>query len=746
MSGVFGILKKALGPVKPALRRRLGDDFPLWSAWLRTRLQSVESRRPIWRGYRVQWPYPGFASCLPFEVVGPGQDQVLIRVEVSAVSPGTEMAFFNQLPNTDTEYPYHPGYSCAGVVEAVGPGVSHVKRGDRVVAPLPHASMGLARASDTFLMPESVSFLAASLYQMAVISHHGVWLSRLQAGERVAVFGRGIIGQFAGQIAKAWGAAEVASVARSQSFINPALERCGPVLKPDQALEFGADIVFEATGDPRALTQAIASCREGGKVVLLGSSRGVTPDFDFGLLADRSISLIGAHTITMRLNPHADHDLPIVVKDVLAMMAGCEIDAEPLVDAHFDPFESGRLYTHLADGSMRYMSPVFDWDKLGSERLVKTSLRRKPTGIGRVSRAPEAVTTTGPDELPGARGTRAIPGVRIALVGCGAMGAAHAADIKASGVAELRWAVDTNLKLAEALAKAHGAQATSSLEDALIDHDLDAVFLCTPHFLHARQAIQAAKAGKHLIVEKPLATTVADAEAMVCEAKRNGVLLSTWLGKRYQPEIAEAARYAHDKAFGQLHGALVTCYIDKPASYYKTGAWRGEWEAAGGGVLITNGTHFIDWLLFLAREPVVEVSAAYAKFGAAYETEDNIAAWLKFASGAIATVSMCSVVHGSTGPGGEMKLWSSDTTIELGRENRIYSLAALPGLAPGRWHPLGGESEKPGVRFLRQFANALREGEPLEITGDDGLRTQEVIEAAYESARTGHKVKLVMHG
>lgn len=357
------------------LRRVLGaePDEPIYPrlSWLKARVHGVMDRQPIFRGVRVEWDSPMHGWCVPFDIAGPGKDEVLVRTLVSAVSSGTELAVYSARPNTGATFPTYPGYSGVGEIVRVGRNVHGLRVGQVVAGQVAHASLAMLKARDTFLVPPQVPVEGAALTHIGIISLYGVRRAHLHGDERVAVFGRGIIGRLAGQIARSLGAGEIISVARSGKHVTLSLrEQVDQVLitsnsgQRDAARHLEADVTFEVTGDPAALHDAVLATRRGGRVVLLGSSRGITQGFDFGGLADRNVSLVGANIRTLMDAPGDRYHR--AGEEFLQMVADGAIDTKGLIDFEANPWEAGWFYRQLAEGLLSCVAPILRWDQLAA--------------------------------------------------------------------------------------------------------------------------------------------------------------------------------------------------------------------------------------------------------------------------------------------------------------------------------------------------------------------------------------------
>ncbi len=338
--------------------------------------------------------------------------------------------------------------------------------------------------------------------------------------------------------------------------------------------------------------------------------------------------------------------------------------------------------------------------------------------------------------------------LRIGLLGCGERGASYPQAIAKTGNARLTMVADLDGKLAEELGERLDLPWTTSLEEMLDGDRVDAVLVCTPHHVHAAQAIETARRGKHVMVEKPLATSMTDAVAAVEAARANDVSLSLVLQTRYLPHIQAARRLIGAGALGTLLGSSVVYQHDKLLGYWGGGYtgrsrsdWRARAETSGGGVLIHSAIHYLDWLSYLTGESIVEVSAKQATLDSPTEVEDTIVAWLRYGNGALGTLHASTCVRGSELQG-RMELWGTEGQVSLVPPHQFYSLRIVEGLQPGRWHELPS-SQSPAsdsTEYFRQFATGALSGEDTKSGGDDALRLQSIVEAFYESAKLGKPV------
>jgi UDP-N-acetyl-2-amino-2-deoxyglucuronate dehydrogenase len=331
--------------------------------------------------------------------------------------------------------------------------------------------------------------------------------------------------------------------------------------------------------------------------------------------------------------------------------------------------------------------------------------------------------------------------LRIGLIGCGERGAALGPLVGRTRSARLTMVMDTNPALAADLGDRLQIPWSVELDEVLSSEAVDAVIISTPHHLHAPQALRAAAAGKHIMIEKPLAASLKDAVAVVRAARDAGVQVSTILPYRYIPRVQKAKALVRAGAVGDLFGVSLVYQDDRFADYWRRGHkgrtlsdWRMRWETAGGGILITTVIHHLDWLRYVPGLEITEVSAKYATFDSPGEVEDSISMWVRYENGAHGTVTVGSSVRGTDIM--DFRLWGRDGHLSL---SEFYSLRLIDGKRPGQWHALPETKSvvHRDVEYVERFCDHVLAEQPLEITAEDGLAVQAIIDAAYRSSRTG---------
>jgi UDP-N-acetyl-2-amino-2-deoxyglucuronate dehydrogenase len=228
--------------------------------------------------------------------------------------------------------------------------------------------------------------------------------------------------------------------------------------------------------------------------------------------------------------------------------------------------------------------------------------------------------------------------IRIGLVGAGVIANLHANALGEIPEAQMTAVFDTDLSRAERLAHEHGAKGYASLEVFLADSRIDVVAICTPSGAHRDVAIAAAKAGKHVLVEKPIEVTVDRAEEIRAACRASGV----FLGGVFQTRFHSATRRLRDAvrscAFGRI--SLVSAEVKwyRSQDYYDSSGWRGSWALDGGGALMNQSIHVVDLLRWLFGFPTEIHAIAGLRTHERLEVEDTLVASLQFPDGVLGTI------------------------------------------------------------------------------------------------------------
>jgi len=340
------------------------------------------------------------------------------------------------------------------------------------------------------------------------------------------------------------------------------------------------------------------------------------------------------------------------------------------------------------------------------------------------------------------------------IIGCGMISNFHAKAIADIRGAKLVACFDTVPAAADRLARETGCRAYHDLKKMLADDAVDVVTIGTPSGAHLEPALAAARAGKHIIVEKPLEITLKRCDKIIEACDKAGVVLSAIFPSRFH-ESSQLIKKAVDKGrFGKLTigDAYVKWY--RTQQYYDSGAWRGTWKLDGGGALMNQAIHSVDLLAWLMG-PVTEITAHTATLAhQRIEVEDVAMATLRFANGALGVIEATTAaypgalkrieIHGTTG---SAVLEEEDiTTWDFGR--KTAQDAKLLERMRGKTETGGGAADPTAIGHhghtaqFKDVLKAVKAGTQPLIDGPEGRRSVEIILAVYKAAETGRAVPL----
>jgi predicted dehydrogenase len=340
------------------------------------------------------------------------------------------------------------------------------------------------------------------------------------------------------------------------------------------------------------------------------------------------------------------------------------------------------------------------------------------------------------------------------IIGCGMISNFHARAIGEIRGAKLVGGFDAEPAAADKLAANCGCKAYHHLKDMLADPEIDVVTVGTPSGAHLEPAVAAARAGKHVIVEKPLEITLRRCDKIISECEKAGVVLSTIFPSRFHDASRELKRAVDQGRFGRLTlgDAIVKWY--RTQAYYDSGAWRGTWELDGGGALMNQAIHSVDLLAWLMG-PAVEVRAQTALLAhQRIAVEDTAVATVRFANGALGIIEASTAVypgylkrieiHGSMGSA----VLEEEDLVKWDFAKKTKADAAILHKMSQRKSSGGGASDPAAIghhghaRQFQDVLNAISKGSKLLIDGLEGRRAVEIILAIYKSAETGRAVPL----
>jgi UDP-N-acetyl-2-amino-2-deoxyglucuronate dehydrogenase len=335
---------------------------------------------------------------------------------------------------------------------------------------------------------------------------------------------------------------------------------------------------------------------------------------------------------------------------------------------------------------------------------------------------------------------------RIALVGCGRISANHFEAIKRIDGLDLVAVCDILEDRARKAGETNGVPWFRSYEEMLQKVECDVVTIATPSGLHPKQGVSAAKAGKHVVSEKPMAISLTGADELVRACDAAGVHLFVVKQNRLNAPVQLLKRAIDKGRFGRIYLANTTVRWSRPQEYYDQAPWRGTWEFDG-GAFMNQASHYVDLIQWLIG-PVESVVAKTATLARRIETEDTGVAVLKFRSGALGTIEVTMLTYPKNLEG-SLTILGEKGTAKIGGTavNKVEQwqfadsdpdddLVNKAGTEPPNVYGFGHEG------YYRNVLAVLRGQAEPDTDGRAGRKSLELILGIYESAKTGKEVPL----
>ncbi|MBL8220816.1 MAG: Gfo/Idh/MocA family oxidoreductase [Bryobacterales bacterium] len=336
--------------------------------------------------------------------------------------------------------------------------------------------------------------------------------------------------------------------------------------------------------------------------------------------------------------------------------------------------------------------------------------------------------------------------MRVGIIGCGAISSKHIAAYKNIGF-QVTAVTDIDAKRGQEVADSCGARFIASYEDLCRDTEVDFIDVCTFPDFRLQPLKIAADAGKHVQVQKPIATNMQTALEMVQYTRKAGVVLNVVSQHRFDDSMRFLAKAIPGGRLGKILQADAYVKWYRSAEYYSRPI-KGSWATEGGGALINQGIHQVDMLLFLIGK--VREVFGYWQLGALHkiESEDVITAMLKYANGATGVIQAATAfwpgyperieIHGTKGTcvitGDKLTKW--DVANDAGEPAPVES-ETMSGASDPMAIPL-----TPFERQFEDFADAIRNKRSPVTSGEDGYRALQLVTSIYQSCREGRPVSI----
>ena len=340
--------------------------------------------------------------------------------------------------------------------------------------------------------------------------------------------------------------------------------------------------------------------------------------------------------------------------------------------------------------------------------------------------------------------------LRFGIVGCGTISGTHGdalAKLKAEGLAEFVATTDVLPERAQAFAARYSGEAADSFEALLARPDIDVVTLCTPSGMHGRMAVQAARAGKHVLSEKPLDVWIGAVDEAIAAAKAAGIVYGGVFQERFSPAARKVKRAIDAGALGDIVLACAETKWYRGQGYYDSAEWRGTWDLDA-GVFSNQGIHSLDKVQWLAG-PVAEVLSATLTpgFHRAIEGETLGVVTVRFESGALGTLTMTTLAYDGfpervdvSGTKGCAML-VGDHLAHFKTLEPYEDSEAGPEVSSG---PTGNTASDPAaiggdghLGNVRDFVLAVHEGREPMVSAQSARPAVKLLNMIYEKAKVG---------
>lgn len=619
------------------------------------------------------------------------------------------------------------GYSSSGVVLETGKNITDISVGDRVACAgagyANHAEVVAVPRNLVSKIPEGVEFNQAAFTTLGAITLQAVRRARVQLGDRVVVMGLGLLGQIACQILNSSGA-HVIGIDPIKERVELAeelgAERCfisrkdvvSQVLKHTD--ETGADsvIICAATPSSEPVSQAMQMSREKGKVVVVGA---VGMELERSPFYEKELDfLISSSYGPGRYDPSYEEkgiDYPIGyvrwtenrnMQEFLSLLAAGKVNVERLIDIVSPVDEADKAYKTLVSPGKRPLAVLFKYaavPELAPLRVVELKAGEKVAGK-----------------------------INVAVIGAGSFAQAyHLPNLKRIPAYNVRAIITKTGSNAKSLAKKYRAQYCSTdYKEALNDNDVDMVLIATRHNLHAPLIVEAAGAGKHIFVEKPIALSYEECRAVYQAVTESKVNLTVGFNRRFSP-LAQKAKRVIERRKSPL---VITYRVNSAAT--KKEHWINDPEE-GGGVIVGEGCHFFDFINWLiGAEPNRIYAGSISSNNPSLIDTSNMACTLSYSDGSVA-----SLVYNTIGN----EAFSKER-IEVFVDGGVVTIDDFKELVITGLGDKGAKlsrAEKGQFELLREYGKFLNgQSQGLDLpTVQDGIRATICSLKALESLQAG---------
>jgi predicted dehydrogenase/threonine dehydrogenase-like Zn-dependent dehydrogenase len=648
--------------------------------------------------------------------------QVLDKARREGIAP-TLAATFNRLDS-----PMPLGYSASGVIVALGKNMPGFKVGQRVACAgagfANHAEYNVVQKNLITPLPDNVDFESAAFATLGAIAMHGFRLAEPQVGERVAIIGMGLLGLLAGQMAAAAGCnvlgidvnpqrIKLASSLGLQAVTRKNAESASQSFTANRGFDIVLICADASSNDPVELAGVIA--RDRARIVATGAvglniPRKIYYEKELSFINSRSYGP-GRYDLSYEENGN-DYPIGFVrwtegrnLESVIELMGNGKLKVQPLISHRFPIEDAASAYEVITGKTKQPFLGVllkYSEEKKQEETKIVFSSAAKSSGTVRLG-VLGAGNYANAMLLPAAKSVK-----DIEFIGIASSGGLHAQH---SG-------------------KKFGFKYATSSEDEIInDPNINTVAILTRHDSHADLIVKALKAGKHVFVEKPLAIDHKQLAAVTKALSTvNSQLLTVGFNRRFSPLGQKLLEFLSDRT-EPMH-----VHYRVNAGYIPLNHWTQD-ETVGGGRIIGEGCHFVDFITFLVGASPVSVTAHALPDNGKYH-EDNISMTFAFPDGSIGVVDY--LANGDkTFPKERVEVFTGGMIAVLDDYRKLEMVK------DGRRKNVGLAAQDKGQKSEMQvFAKAIREGAQPPIPYEQLIGVTRSTFAAVESLRENKTVKI----
>lgn len=354
--------------------------------------------------------------------------------------------------------------------------------------------------------------------------------------------------------------------------------------------------------------------------------------------------------------------------------------------------------------------------------------------------------------------------LKTGIIGCGKVAGIHAAAFATIQRSAFTAVCDKDEKRAQQLASRYGVKAYTDVTDMVSKEKLDVVSVCTPHPVHKTPTVEALKAGANVLIEKPLASSLEDCDAMLSAAKEAGKQIAIISQRRFYSPCMRLKKAIDSGKIGTPALGTVFMFGWRNEAYYRSDPWRGTWKGEGGGVLVNQAPHQLDLLQWFMGGEIDEIYGVWKNLNHPYiEVEDTALAILKFKNGGVGNI----IVSNSQNPGiyGKVHIHGSNgASVGVQTDGGAMFIAGMTSIleppvndlwsVPGEENKLKDWIKEDSNFFnsinsmeyyhslqVEDFIEALIDGRKPMMTGEEGRVTVEIFTAIYRSQRDGKTIK-----